>query len=201
MGLLRITMKLLRPAPDIPEKAGKAYRLRRKVYCGMLAMLRRTYASVAICDRIDISTGGIRIVHERRDFGFEDELRLFGFDTTPRLAETPLPVSLRKKRFSPGSGYFRLNDRLSVYSLDGETIIEHGKQLNIGSTVSGTTMLMASPATADIIFRTEIGIATNGNKTKTAISPLPTPPKPAPAEPVAPENEKIYDGFIEDDSF
>lgn len=110
-------LKILRPA-DIPNrKTNWGYRVR--FYHWLLVRLLPVYRKCAISDTLNL--GETQIIHNVRDYWYEQELLRFHIDTAQHLEQQNAPYNLKRK--------YR---RSSLFSLSESLLIFYnGKSYNI----------------------------------------------------------------------
>ena len=136
---LRLLLKLIRPTDKQLKCRNCGYLTSKKIilYRFLLRRLLETYSHFAISDVVALDEGDIKIVHEYRDLEFEGELARNRIDFKSEKLPLRLPVMKRKSSSVRHFGYFRFDDRLTLY-VDGKRLhITHDKYYSIDGTLSG----------------------------------------------------------------
>lgn len=137
--LLRFLSNLIKPTNEqLRSKTnGKLARLKIWLYQLLLRRLLKTYLHYAISDSIVINNGDIKIVHEFRDLGFENELIRNKIGFKPEMISHSIPILMRKGKASHYFSYFNFKDLLSVYVDGKELFIKHDEAFSIDGTIDG----------------------------------------------------------------
>lgn len=148
-------MTILRPSNENLFQTNKERLLRLKItiYQWLLRRLLRSYRQYAVYDVITDYDNSFRIVHERRDIAFEEELHRNGIDTRPQMLECGLPVQRKLCGSKCHQGYFKFKDLVSVYNGDKQIYIKRDVDLQVESTLSAAFKVSSAN---DIFCRTEI---------------------------------------------
>lgn len=207
-----ILLKVLRPA-DIPNrKSNWGYRVR--FYHWLLLRLLSVYKKCAISDTLNL--GETQIIHNVRDYWYEQELMRFHIDTAQHLERQSAPYNMKRK--SRRSSLFNWSESLLIFHNGKSYNIKRSDLLSIESDLDGQLKVSS---TKDFIFRTEfvakvtkprkdstsdevtVTAAPNQEKGKQARQRVPmrdtVPTDPSPAKPAV-ESVK-YRGFEENSIF
>ena len=114
-----VLLKILRPA-DVPDrKTNWGYRLR--IYHWLLLRLLPTYRKCAISDALNL--GGTQIIHNVRDYWYEQELQRFRIDTAQHLGRQNVPLYIKKKNAAHS---FLIGQNLYWFSTRERVIMSSG---------------------------------------------------------------------------
>lgn len=114
----------------------------------MLRRLLPLYRRSAVCDTIQL--GEVQIIHNVRDYWYEQELQRFHIDTAQHMEKRNIPFHLNRKRHR--SGLFRWTEALLVFQHGQSFNIKRGKSISIETEVDGILKISAEK---DIILRSE----------------------------------------------
>ncbi len=116
---------------------GQFTRLKIWLYQLLLRWLLKTYLHYAISDSIIINNGDIKIVHEFRDFGFENELIRNKIGFKAEMINHSTPILIRKSKAIRNFSFFNFKNLLSIYVDGKELFIKHDEMFSIDGTVQG----------------------------------------------------------------
>ena len=102
-------LKLFSPR-ELPQRR-TSYSRYVRFYEWLLRRLLRVYRRSAVCDTIQL--GEVTVVHNVRDYWFEQELQRFRIDTAPHFEKQGPPFEYKRKRRN--SALFSWNETLSVF--------------------------------------------------------------------------------------
>lgn len=133
----RFLFWLLKPSDGLLRRRSLTLfeRVRLSLYRFLLKQLLKTYSHYAISDTILIDGGRIKIVHEYRDPGFENELVRNKIDFKSRMEAVPFPVNERKSKTERHFGYFNFKNLLSLYIDGNELFVKHDGNHSIDGAV------------------------------------------------------------------
>lgn len=141
-----ILLKVLRPA-DIPNrKSNWGYRVR--FYHWLLLRLLPVYRKCAISDTLNLEE--TQIIHNVRDYWYEQELQRFHIDTAQHMERQSAPYNMKRK--SRRSSLFNWSESLLVFHNGKSYNIKRSDLLSIESDLDGQLKVSS---TKDFIFRTE----------------------------------------------
>lgn len=127
------------------------------MYKYVLTQLKKAYSYYAVSDTVFLKNESIRIVHECRDVGFENELKRIGIDIHTHMQEMQMPVNYIKKR-SRFYNFFKWDNQFIVYYGDKEVAIYRGRNITIDGTLN-SKVLLSLPT--DVICRCHIDVQSN----------------------------------------
>ena len=158
---LRLFLRLIRPTDKQLKSRNCGYLTSKKIllYRFLLRRLLKTYSHFAISDVVALDDGDIKIVHEYRDLEFESELARNRIDFKSEKLPMRLPVMKRKSSSVSYYGYFRFDDRLTLYVNGKKLHITHDKYYSIDGTLSGK--LLGSSGD-DCVFQTAMLLSVPG---------------------------------------
>lgn len=116
---------------------GQFTRLKIWLYQLLLRWLLKTYLHYAISDSIIINNGDIKIVHEFRDLGFENELIRNKIGFKAEMINHSTPILIRKSKAIHNFSFFNFKNLLSIYVDGKELFIKHDETFSIDGTVQG----------------------------------------------------------------
>lgn len=116
---------------------GQFTRLKIWLYQLLLRWLLKTYLHYAISDSIIINNGDIKIVHEFRDLGFENELIRNKIGFKAEMINHSTPILIRKSKAIHNFSFFNFKNLLSIYVDGKELFIKHDEAFSIDGTVQG----------------------------------------------------------------
>ena len=207
-------IKLIRPQ-DIPNrKADWSWKVR--FFRWVLVRLLPLYKKCAISDTIHI--GETQIIHNVRDYWYEQELQRFHIDTAQHLEKQAKPYVLKRKYRH--SALFNWSESLLVFHNGQSYNIKHSESLSFETELEGQLKVSTDK---DFIYRSEFtAVAAKVQKvinTEKRVSPVIADNRPKPIEqpskpkisvkdniptiPQTPQQTKIvkYKGFEENDIF
>lgn len=137
--LLRSLSNLIKPSNEqLRNKAnGQFTRLKIRLYQLLLRRLLKSYLHYAISDSIVINNGDIKIVHEFRDLGFENELIRNKIGFKSEMINHSIPILMRKSKAIHNFSFFNFKNLLSIYIDGKELFIKHDEAFSIDGTVQG----------------------------------------------------------------
>ena len=137
--LLRFFSKIIKPSNEqLRSKTnGKFTRLKIWLYQLLLRRVLKTYLHYAISDSIIINNGDIKIVHEFRDLGFENELIRNKIGFKSEMISHAIPILRRKNQATHNFSFFNFKSLLSIYVDGKELFIKHDEAFSIDGTVLG----------------------------------------------------------------
>lgn len=144
--MIRLLLKILRPK-NIPVNKVQ-WNVRVRLYHWMLCRLMSCYKRSAISDTIHI--GNIQIIHNVRDYWYEQELQRFNINTGQHLENEMLPAKLSQKYNR--SGLFEWSETLLLFHEGKSICIKRSKNIFVESDFMGKFRCSDS---ADFITRTE----------------------------------------------
>lgn len=139
-------LKLLRPKHIPNHKTEWDWRLR--LYYWLIKSLLPLYKRSAFSDTIII--GNAQIIHNIRDFWYEQELHRFHMDDSLSIEKRSIPFSIKRKYNL--SRFFSWSDSLLILHERGSYSIKRDKDILIDTDIEG---LLKSSTEMDFIFRSE----------------------------------------------
>ena len=171
-----------------------------RLYHWLLVRRLPKYRRSAISDVINL--GSVRIIHNVRDFWYEQELQRFHIDVAQHLERHAQSYSLKQK--SRRSKSFNWTESLLVFDGDKSYNIKRAKSLTIETDIEG--LLKVSTA-KDILLRSEftaksapvrpMKVESEVNRPKQKINIKDTVPSPPPVQ----NKTTKHEGFEENDAF
>lgn len=128
-----ILLKLLKPT-IIPQKKTD-WTIRINLYYWLLRKMMPIYMKGAVSDSIDL--GNVQIIHNVRDFGFENELSRFNLNINPNLVKDRIPFYQKDNNYKRNN-CFNWDESLMVYKGGQKYYIKHGKNLSVDTDIIGT---------------------------------------------------------------
>lgn len=142
MGLLKIICPKVIPN----RKSNWGYRVR--FYHWLLLRLLPLYRKCAISDTLNF--GESQIIHNVRDYWYEQELQRFHIDTAQHLERQSVPYSV--KRRNRRSHFFYWSESLSVYQNGKSYNLKRSNKFSIETELDGKLRVSVAK---DFILRTE----------------------------------------------
>lgn len=143
---------------NIPSRKTEWNR-RIRFYVWLLCRLKWLYARGAISDTI--SFGSVMVIHNLRDYWFEQELQRFGIDISRHLNSHTLPITLKHKYCLPR--IFNWAESLQIQSEDKSYIINRTKRLTIETDMNGV-LKVSTPM--DLFFCSAFTVENDGSREK-----------------------------------
>lgn len=136
---LRFLSNIIKPSNEqLRSKTnGKFTRFKIWLYQLLLRRLLKTYLHYAIYDSIIINNGDIKIVHEFRDLGFENELFRNKIGFKSEMISHSIPILIRKSKAIRSFSFFKFKNLLSIYVDGKELFIKHDDSFSVDGTVQG----------------------------------------------------------------
>ncbi|MCR4665215.1 MAG: hypothetical protein K5660_07605 [Paludibacteraceae bacterium] len=155
-------LKLFRPK-DIPNRKTD-WNWRIRFYHWALVSLMPIYKRGAISDVVNV--GDLQVIHNVRDYWYEQELLRFRIDTAQHLEKQSSPYNIKRKYHR--SCIFNWSESLLVFH-DGKSYnVKLGKDYSIATDIEGALKVSSS---RDIILRSEFSAKLSGfNKGKNQIT-------------------------------
>ena len=141
-----ILIKIIRPR-DIPNRK-KLWNWRVRLYHWVLRTLMPVYKRCAVSDTINI--GDSQIIHNVRDYWFEQELQRFHINTAQHLEKQSTPYTIRRKWRR--SCLFNWSDSLLVFHNGKSYNIKRDKNFSIATDITGGLKVSSDK---DFVFRSE----------------------------------------------
>lgn len=139
-------LKILSPK-EIPGKRND-WNWHVRCHEWMLRRLLPLYRRSAVCDTIQL--GEVQIIHNVRDYWYEQELQRFHIDTAQHVEKRTPPFHLNRKQRR--SGLFRWTEALLLFQQGKSYNIKRGKSISIETEMDGILKISAEK---DIILRSE----------------------------------------------
>lgn len=127
-----IVLKLLRPS-EIPVKKTD-WGVRVKVYYWILCRLMPLYRSGMVYDSIEIDN--VLVVHNVRDFWYENEMQRFNVVFMHDLVANKLPYNIKNRKYKRYH-CFSWTESLVVFNNGKSYHIKHGKDLTVETEING----------------------------------------------------------------
>lgn len=136
---LRFLLNIIKPSNEqLRSKTnGKFTRFKIWLYQLLLRRLLKTYLHYAISDTIIINNEDIKIVHEFRDLGYENELLRNKIGFKSEMISHSIPILIRKSKVIRSFYFFKFKNLLSIYVDGKELFIKHDEAFSIDGTVQG----------------------------------------------------------------
>lgn len=128
---------------------------RTRLYYKLLGWLLPIYRRSAISDSIKI--GEIQLIHNLRDYSFEQELQRFCIDTAQHLEKSSAPFNM-KRRFRR-SCLFCWSESLLIFYEGKSYAIKRDRNLSIATDIVGT---LKTSTNKDFILRSEFTTKNTG---------------------------------------
>ena len=212
---MRLLLKIFSPK-EIPSKKTE-WNWRVRFQCWMMRKLLPIYKRSAINDTILLSE--TQIIHNLRDYWYEEEARRFGINTAQDIERCSMPFYINRRYRH--SALFKWTETLLVYSNEKSYCIKRGKFFSIETDMEG---LLRASTSNDIIMRTEFAVKKTTRQTESDAwrlrkeSPLssetaPKQPKQkssakdtvqnGPDDPLNPSQDNLsqFNGFVENNMF
>ncbi len=133
-----LLLKIVRPrtVPTRKDQWGRGVRF----YCWVLERLMAIYRRGAISDTVNV--GGARVVHNVRDYWFEEELRRLHIKTDRHMTAQSTPFAVRRRYRR--SRLFDWSETMVVYSGGRSYTIKRGGPFSIDTDMEGTLKAASS---------------------------------------------------------
>ena len=171
-----LLLKILRPK-DIPNRTTD-WNWRVRFYNWLLVRLMPLYRRGAISETINLDA--TQIIHNVRDYWYEQELQRFHIDTAQHLEKQSAPFCLNRKYRR--SCLFKWSESLLVFNNGGSFNVSRAKKLTIETDINGQLKISSDK---DFIFRLEFTANNKGQSNSNIYEPNesfapepPPPPKP-----------------------
>ena len=142
-------LKILSPR-QIPNKRMSWNRYIR-MYYWLIKRLQNSYCRSAISDAINI--GDVQIIHNVRDYWYEQELQRFHIDTAQHLERSSAPYNLKQK--FRRSSLFTWSESLLIFHNGKSYNVKRSNNFSIESDIDG---LLKVSGEKDFILRSEFTV-------------------------------------------
>lgn len=145
-------MRIIRP--DVIPSRKSDWNWRVRLFHWTLVRLLPVYKRSAVSDAINI--GETQIIHNVRDYWYEQELQRFRIDTAQHFEKRPVPYHLKSK--CRRSSLFRWSESLLVFH-DGRSYnIKHTSYFSVETDINGVLRISSKN---DCVLRSEFTARTN----------------------------------------
>ena len=152
--MCHLLLKLLQPK-DIPNRTTD-WNWRVRFYNWLLVRLMPLYRRGAISETINLAAA--QIIHNVRDYWYEQELQRFHIDTAQHLEKQSAPYGLNRKYRR--SCLFKWSESLLVFNDGGSCNVSRAKKFTIETDINGQ---LKTSSDKDFIFRMEFIAKNNWN--------------------------------------